>query len=446
MDPDTDSILLKLGLLVLLLLINAFFAMSEIAVIALNDAKLQHQAEEGNRRAKILARLVKEPSNFLSAIQIGVTFSNLLASAVAADQFAGILAEKLAFLPVAPAVLQGVSLVLLTLLLGYFTLVVGELVPKRIAMCFPEKVAFGVAPVLGWIYRVERPLVWVLSRSTNGVVRLMGIKPESEQERVTEEEIRMMVDVGSEKGVIEPGEKDMIDNIFDFDDRTAGEVMTHRTEVAALEITATVREAVELATQEGYSRIPVYEDDIDSIVGILHVKDLLPLVDANNTDTLKIADYVRPVLFVPESNSCTDLLRAFREKKVQMAVVVDEYGGTAGVVTMEDLLEAIVGNIQDEYDDDEEEYFRLPDGSYRIDGTLSLEEVEKLLKIKFDDEEDYDTLGGLLTDRLGRIPQKGEHPQVEIGRFRFTVEKVEDRRIAQVLAQEMPPEEPSSEE
>ena len=446
MDPDTDSILLKLGLLVLLLLINAFFAMSEIAVIALNDAKLQHQAEEGNRRAKILARLVKEPSNFLSAIQIGVTFSNLLASAVAADQFAGILAEKLAFLPVAPAVLHGVSLVLLTLLLGYFTLVVGELVPKRIAMCFPEKVAFGVAPVLGRIYQVERPLVWVLSRSTNGVVRLMGIKPESEQERVTEEEIRMMVDVGSEKGVIEPGEKDMIDNIFDFDDRTAGEVMTHRTEVAALEITATVREAVELATQEGYSRIPVYEDDIDSIVGILHVKDLLPLVDANNTDTLKIADYVRPVLFVPESNSCTDLLRAFREKKVQMAVVVDEYGGTAGVVTMEDLLEAIVGNIQDEYDDDEEEYFRLPDGSYRIDGTLSLEEVEKLLKIKFDDEEDYDTLGGLLTDRLGRIPQKGEHPQVEIGRFRFTVEKVEDRRIAQVLAQEMPPEEPSSEE
>ena len=446
MDPDTDSILVKLGLLAILLLINAFFAMSEIAVIALNDTKLQHQAEEGNRRAKILVRLLKEPSNFLSAIQIGVTFSNLLASAVAADQFAGILAAKLAFLPVAPAVLHGVSLVLLTLLLGYFTLVVGELVPKRIAMCFPEKVAFAVAPILGWIYQVERPLVWVLSRSTNAVVRLMGIKPESEQERVTEEEIRMMVDVGSEKGVIEPGEKDMIDNIFDFDDRTAGEVMTHRTEVAALEITATVREAVQLATQEGYSRIPVYEDDIDSIVGILHVKDLLPLVDANNTDALRIADYVRPVLFVPESNSCTDLLRAFREKKVQMAVVVDEYGGTAGVVTMEDLLEAIVGNIQDEYDDEEEEYFRLPDGSYRIDGTLSLEEVEKLLKVKFEDDEDYDTLGGLLTDHLGRIPQEGEHPQVEIGRYRFIVEKVEDRRIAQVLAQELPSQEPSEED
>ena len=446
MDPDTDSILVKLGLLAILLLINAFFAMSEIAVIALNDTKLQHQAEEGNRRAKILVRLLKEPSNFLSAIQIGVTFSNLLASAVAADQFAGILAAKLAFLPVAPAVLHGVSLVLLTLLLGYFTLVVGELVPKRIAMCFPEKVAFAVAPILGWIYQVERPLVWILSRSTNAVVRLMGIKPESEQERVTEEEIRMMVDVGSEKGVIEPGEKDMIDNIFDFDDRTAGEVMTHRTEVAALEITATVREAVQLATQEGYSRIPVYEDDIDSIVGILHVKDLLPLVDANNTDALRIADYVRPVLFVPESNSCTDLLRAFREKKVQMAVVVDEYGGTAGVVTMEDLLEAIVGNIQDEYDDEEEEYFRLPDGSYRIDGTLSLEEVEKLLKVKFEDDEDYDTLGGLLTDHLGRIPQEGEHPQVEIGRYRFIVEKVEDRRIAQVLAQELPSQEPSEED
>ena len=248
----------------------------------------------------------------------------------------------------------------------------------------------------------------------------------------------MMVDVGSEKGVIEPGEKDMIDNIFDFDDRTAGEVMTHRTEVSSLEITATVQEAVQLATETGFSRIPVYEDDIDSIVGILHVKDLLPLVAADNTTTLKIKDYVRPVLFVPESNSCTDLLRAFREKKVQMAVVVDEYGGTAGVVTMEDLLEAIVGNIQDEYDNEEEEYYRLPDGSYRIDGTLSLEETEKLLKLNIPDDEDYDTLGGLLTDRLGRIPQEGEHPQVKIGRVLFTVEGVEERRISKVLAQILP--------
>ena len=436
MDPD--SIIMKLGLLVFLLLINAFFAMSEIAVISLNDTKLQHQAEEGNRRAKTLVWLLKEPSNFLSAIQIGVTFSNLLSSAVAADQFAEILTRQLAFLPISPSVLHAVSLVLLTLLLGYFTLVVGELVPKRIAMCAPEKVAFAVAPILGAIYRVERPLVWVLSHSTNGVVRLLGVKAESEQERVTEEEIRMMVDVGSEKGVIEPGEKDMIDNIFDFDDRTAGEVMTHRTEVSSLEITATVQEAVQLATETGFSRIPVYEDDIDSIVGILHVKDLLPLVAADNTTTLKIKDYVRPVLFVPESNSCTDLLRAFREKKVHMAVVVDEYGGTAGVVTMEDLLEAIVGNIQDEYDNEEEEYYRLPDGSYRIDGTLSLEETEKLLKLNIPDDEDYDTLGGLLTDRLGRIPQEGEHPQVKIGRVLFTVEGVEERRISKVLAQILP--------
>ena len=180
MDPD--SIIMKLGLLVFLLLINAFFAMSEIAVISLNDTKLQHQAEEGNRRAKTLVWLLKEPSNFLSAIQIGVTFSNLLSSAVAADQFAEILTRQLAFLPISPSVLHAVSLVLLTLLLGYFTLVVGELVPKRIAMCAPEKVAFAVAPILGAIYRVERPLVWVLSHSTNGVVRLLGVKAESEQE------------------------------------------------------------------------------------------------------------------------------------------------------------------------------------------------------------------------------------------------------------------------
>lgn len=438
MEDPGGSIWFYMGLLVFLVLSNAFFAMSELAVIGLNDMKLARMAEAGDKKARLLTRLTAEPSKFLSTIQVGVTLSGMLASAVAADTFANRIVAAVTIPGLSANVLRIISIIVITLLLSFVTIVFGELVPKRIAMKFPEKVAFGVAGALRVCYLVEKPFVMLLSATTNGVVRLFGIDPHSDTERVTEEEIRMMVDVGNERGVIEESQKQMINNIFEFDDRTAGEVMTHRTEVTGVEVDVTIDELVRLAVEDGYSRIPVYEDTLDNIVGIIYVKDLLTLVKENAPEHFDVRGYMRKALFVPESNRCRELFLEFKSKKVQMAVVVDEYGGTSGVVTMEDLLESIVGNIQDEYDDEEEEINRISDTAFTLDGSLSLDEVEYLMKIDIPDDVDYDTLGGLITDLLGRIPSEDEHPKIQIQDVEFTVLKVEDRRIAKVKAEKLP--------
>lgn len=437
MSEAGGSVWVYVGILLLLILVNAFFAMSELAIIGLNDLKLARMAEAGNKKARILARLTAQPSKFLSTIQVGVTLSGMLASAVAADTFADMIVRAIPSHVVSPQVLRFISIIVITFLLSFVTIVLGELVPKRIAMRYPEKVAFGVAGALNICYIIEKPFVMMLSATTNAIVRLFGIDPYADDEQVTEEEIRMMVDVGNERGVIEQSQKDMINNIFEFDDRTAGEVMTHRTEVTGVEVDVTIDELVRLAVEEGYSRIPVYEDTLDNIVGIIYVKDLLTLVKEDAPEHFDVRTYMRSALFVPESNRCRELFLEFKAKKVQMAVVVDEYGGTSGVVTMEDLLESIVGNIQDEYDDEEEEVNKLSDTVYTLDGSISLDEVENLMGIDIPDDVDYETLGGLITDLLGRIPTEHEHPQIQIEDVEFTVLKVEDRRIAMVRAEKL---------
>lgn len=428
-------------LLVFLILSNAFFAMSELAVIGLNDVKLGRMAEEGDKKAILLKKMMSEPSRFLSTIQVGVTLSGMLASAVAADTFAGMIVAAVQIPGVSPAAIHLASLIVITLLLSFVTIVFGELVPKRIAMQFPEKIAFRIAGALHVIAMVEKPFVTLLSATTNGVVRLMGINPDEDSEQVTEEEIRMMVDVGNERGVIEESQKEMINNIFEFDDRAAGEVMTHRTEMVGVDVDATIDELVRLAVEEGYSRIPVYEDTLDDIKGILYVKDLLSMVKENAPEHFDVRAYMRKALFVPESNRCRELFVEFKAKKLQMAIVVDEYGGTSGVVTMEDLLESIVGNIQDEYDDEEEEISQISETVFTLDGSISLDEVERLMKIDIPEDVDYETLGGLITDLLGRIPSEEEHPTVQIDDVEFTVMQVEDRRIAKVKAEKLPIEE-----
>lgn len=438
MEEPGGNIWLYILLLLFLILTNAFFAMSELAIIGLNDVKLGRMAEEGDKKAKILKRMTDEPSKFLSTIQVGITLSGMLASAVAADTFAGMIVAAVNIPGVSPAVVRIVSLIIITILLSFITIVFGELVPKRIAMQFPEKIAFSVAGTLKVLYTIEKPFVMMLSSTTNGIVRLMGIDPNADNEQVTEEEIRMMVDVGNERGVIEESQKEMINNIFEFDDRAAGEVMTHRTEVVGVDVDVTIDELVCLAVEQGYSRIPVYEDTLDDIKGILYVKDLLSLVKEAVPENFDVRAYMRKALFVPESNRCRELFVELKAKKLQMAIVVDEYGGTSGVVTMEDLLESIVGNMQDEYDDEEEEVSRISETVFTLDGSISLDEVERLMKIDIPDDVDYDTLGGLITDLLGRIPSDDEHPKVQIKDVEFTVLKVEDRRIAKVCAEKLP--------
>ncbi len=440
MDPDsTNSIILHLVILLALIFVNAFFAMSEIAIVTFNDNKLKKMAENGNKRAATLLKMVSEPSKFLSTIQVGVTLSGFLASASAAEQFADPFAELLiAFMPVAAA--ETVALVVITLLLSYVTLVLGELVPKRIAMHHPEKISLMVAPIIRVLFTIEKPFVAILSGSTNLILKIFRINPNDQPDQVTEEEIRMMVDVGNEEGSIEKTEADMIDNIFEFDDITAEDVMTHRTDVAAVENTATVMDVIQLAIEEGYSRIPVYEEDIDNIVGIVYAKDMLQCMNETSEQMAHqpITSFIRKAIFVPESNRCADLFKTFKEKKMQMAIVVDEYGGTSGIVTMEDLLESIVGNMQDEYDHEEDEYQIVSDNVFMLDGSMSIEDVEELLGANIGSEEDYDTLSGLITDKLDRIPSKDEHPVVSIDNIEFTVLMTEERRIAKLRAEILP--------
>lgn len=433
MEPG--SLWIYILLLLILILTNAFFAMSEIAIISLNDNKIRKMANEGNKTAIILVGMLKEPSNFLATIQVGVTLSGLLASAVAADTFTEYILYFFRNTNISPTVIRVTSLAIITLLLSYFSLVFGELVPKRIGMQNFEKISFAVAKPLSTLYKLEKPFVWLLSHSTNGILKLLGIDPNQKSEEVTEEEIRMMIDVGNESGTIEQSEKDMINNIFEFNDLTAGEIMTHRTEITAIGLDTDISEIIAVAVEDGHSRIPVYDENLDDIQGILYVKDLLKLITENKTENFDVTKYMRKALFVPESNGAKELFQEFKQKKVQMAIVVDEYGGTSGLVTMEDLLESIVGNIQDEYDDEDEEISQVSDNVFIIDGVTSLYDIKKLFNIDFSDDEDYDTIAGYITDLLGHIPSEDEHPTVSISDIQFTVMSMDERRISKIRAE-----------
>ena len=443
MDTDPGSIILKIVILFALILVNAFFAMSEIAVISLNDNKIEKMAESGNKKAKQIKKLTESSSSFLSSIQIGVTLAGFLTSATAAQSFAVMLAgaiSKTAVVKVIPiSVISGFSTVVITLIMSYFSLVLGELVPKKIAMQKSEKMAFMAAPVLTFVAAATRPVVKFLSLSTNGVLRIMGIDPHADEETVTEEEIRMMVDVGGEKGVIEDSQKEMIDNIFEFDDMDVADIMTHRTDMVCVDVEEGLSEAVKLSIENGFSRIPVYEEDPDNIIGIIYVKDFLKYVGTSLPKTKSIKDIMREAYYVPETKRCGELFSEMTEKRVQMAVVVDEYGGTAGIVTLEDVLESIVGNIQDEYDQESDEFSIIDDKTFTVDGITDIEEVEEHIGKTFP-EGDYDTIGGYIISVLGFLPQDGEMNEVTFENIRFTVLNVEDRRIGKVKVEILPTE------
>lgn len=431
------SLVLKILLLLVLILVNAYFAMAEIAVISLNDTKIEKMADEGNKKAKLVLKLTNNPTKFLSTIQIGITLAGFLTSASAATSFAAMLTEAVTGKFGLPEnIVSPVAVVLITLIMSYFSLVLGELVPKRIGMQIPEKVAFAVAKPLYVMSKIVSPFVKFLSLSTNGVVRLLGFDPNADEEVVTEEEIRMMVDVGGEKGVIEYDQKEMINNIFDFDDMDAGDVMTHRTDVVAADVNdTTLEEFLALAIENGRSRVPLYDEDIDNIVGIVYVKDLLQYVGKEVKGTLK--SIMREPYFVPETKACGELFKEMRLQRIQMAVVVDEYGGTAGIVTLEDIVEAVMGNIQDEYDEEEEEISKIDENTFTVEGTIDIEEIDELIG-KDLPEGDYETLAGFIMDELQCIPKSGEMNEVVFENVKFTVLEVEDRRIEKIKVEITP--------
>ncbi len=441
MDGDGSTITYVI-IFICLVVLAAFFNASQTAIVTFNDSKLKKLSEDGNKKAEQLLKITKSPSRFMDFCDICAFLFAMGAVVIATWMLRNIIGyvnPTDSFQTPFQLFLGhwwGVAIVLLLwiVLVTFAVYVLSYMLPRKVATHRPERFAFFCIAPLRFFKAIFFPFAALTVGLSNGMSRVFGVDPNKEKEDATEEEIRMMVDVGNEKGVIEESQKDMINNIFEFDDRTAEEVMTHRTEVIAVSQDATISDIVYYAINEGFSRIPVYEDDIDNIVGVIYVKDLLCLVGCKSTEDFKISDFIRPVLYVPESNRCRELFKEFTDKKIHMAVVVDEYGGTSGIVTMEDLLESIVGNIQDEYDDEEIEIQKMNDTTYMIDGGADLEEVAETLGLDISENEDYDTLGGLITDILGRIPDDGEMPAVTYQNVDFTVLVVEDRRVVKVKA------------
>ena len=416
--------------LIILIALNAFFAASEIAYIALNDAKIERQAKEGNKKAQQIQKMLETPSKFLSTIQIGITLAGFLSSAFASDAFASKMAPALNnLIPIGIGVWQNISIILITIILSFFTIIFGELVPKRLAMKHYEKIAFATIGIIRTISVITAPFVKLLSVTTNAISKIFGVG-ENEEEIVTEEEIKMMVDQGKEDGTIQEDEKEYINNVFEFNDITASEIMTHRTDIFAVDINTSAAELLEEIIRDDckHSRIPVYDETIDEIKGILYVKDIIKNITKK---TFKIKNIMKEAYFVSQNKLINEIFKDLQKSKKQMAIVVDEYGGTAGLITMEDILEEIVGDIYDEYDDIEEEYEKIDDKTFMVSGRMPIYDVNKLLNSNIP-EGDYDTLSGYLQEELGRITTEEEIPIIETKELTFKIEEYEDKRIVKV--------------
>ena len=421
---------IQIFILIILIGLNAFFAASEIAFISLNDAKIEKMAKEGNKKAKQISKMLEAPSKFLSTIQIGITLAGFLSSAFASDAFAYRLAPIFNnLIPLGVGTWQNISIILITIILSFFTIIFGELVPKRFAMKNYEKIAFATIGIIRAISIITAPFVKILTHTTNAISKIFGVS-ENEEEIVTEEEIKMMIDQGEENGTIQEADKELINNVFEFNDITASEIMTHRTDIFAVDINMTPGELLEEIIKDDcrHSRIPVYDETIDDIKGILYVKDLIKNITKK---TFKIKNIMKEAYFVSQNKLINEIFKELQKNKMQIAIVVDEYGGTAGLITMEDILEEIVGDIYDEYDEIEEEYEKLDDKTYIISGKMPIYDVNKILKSNIP-EGDYDTLSGYLQEELGRIPDEEENPIIETKELTFKIEEYEDKRILKV--------------
>lgn len=427
---ESDSILPQLLLQLVLIAVNALFAATEIAVISLNETKVRRMAEGGDRKAAKMLRMVTEPTGFLSTIQICITLAGFLGSAFAADNFSDKLVNWLindcGVSGVSPSALDTISVIIITLVLSYFTLVLGELVPKRIAMKRPEGIARAVSGLMIGMTTVLRPVIWLLTVSTNGVLRLCGIDPKDNAEEVSEEEIIMMLDEGEEAGSIESGEKELIKNVFSLNDTTAEDVMVHRSQVAFLKRDDARTTLLNEIAESGYSRFPVYGENIDDIVGILYAKTYLTAQSRGERCEMK--DFLMPPRFVHASTHINRILLDMQREHAHMAVVVDDYGGVIGIITLEDILEELVGEIWDESDEVIENIRERSDGSYDINGSTRLSDMCESIGCSIDSE--ADTVGGWVTEMLGGIPASGE--SFECGGMLVTVEATDERRVLEV--------------
>lgn len=430
-----DPILWKLVLQFLLIITNAIFACAEIAVISMNDSKLAKLTAAGDKRAVKLSGLTRQPARFLATIQVGITLAGFLGSAFAADNFSDRLVEWLLNIGVKipAATLDTVSVIFITLILSYFTLVLGELVPKRVAMRNPEKLALALSGLTHFISRVFSPVVSLLTLSTNGLLRLIGIDPHAADDEITEEEIRMMVDEGNEKGAINNTEKEMIQNVFEFDDKTAEDVMTHRTEVSLLWMDESDEQWEKTIIDSRHTIYPVCNETTDDIAGVLNAKDYFRLKDKSRENILKNA--VKPAYFVPETVKTDILFRNMKQSRNHFAVVLDEYGGMSGIITMNDLLEQLVGDLNDDDTVSKKPYLlieRVDSQTWKIYGSASLKSVSEQLGVALP-EDDYDTFSGFVFGLLGFIPEDGSTPELEGYGLVIKVIEIKDHQLEKAI-------------
>jgi len=424
-----DNSLISLLLLQLVLIaLNAVFACAEIAVISINDSKLAKMAAEGDKRAVRLAHLTSQPARFLATIQVAITLSGFLGSAFAAENFSDRLVDWLIGLGVAVprATLDAVAVVLITVILSYFTLIFGELVPKRVAMRKAEALALGMSGLISFISKAFAPIVWLLTASTNGVLRLMGIDPNSDEEEVSEEDIRMMAEMGAEQGMIEADERELIENIFAFDDLSVGELSTHRTDVTLLWMEESEEEWEKTIRESRFSVYPICEGSIDNVVGVLDSKDYFRLPARDRKTVMEKA--VRTPYFVPEGAPADITFRNMKKKRESFAIVLDEYAGFKGVITIKDLIECIVGEIlQGDEASQEEELQQVDRYTWRVNGNVSLAVMGKALDLEFPDE--YDTFSGLVLSLYGSIPDDGATFTVEWEGITVSVSDVKEHQV-----------------
>lgn len=440
-DGDTNNILFMILLQVVLIGLNAVFACAEIAIISMNDNKLAKMVAEGDKRAVRLARLTNQPAKFLATIQVAITLSGFLGSAFAAENFSGVLVDWIINLgaAISPEVLDSIAVVFITIVLSYFTLVFGELVPKQVAMRKAEPLALAMSGLISGISTVFAPIVGFLTLSTNGILRLLRIDPNASDDEVSEEEIRMMVDVGSEKGTIDDEERTFIQNVFEFDDLSTDELATHRIDVVMLDVEDSMEVWKETIYGTRYTMYPICQDSADKIVGVLNAKEYFRLEDKSRESVMKYA--VKQPYFVPDTVKADVLFRNMKQEHQSMAVVLDEYGGMMGIITMNDLLEQLVGDLGD--DDETEEVSlieQIDDGVWKVHGSAELDVVSKILGVALPTQE-HDTFNGLVSHALGKFPEDGTDIDVEVAGLSVKVTRVENHLVEEAIVRILPKEE-----
>ena len=425
---------------IFLIALNAIFAGTEIAVISVNETKLEKEVEHGNKRAKWLLKMTQNSSGFLATIQVAITLSGFLGAAFASDSFAAVLSGALKRIGIglSDSVLNTTSVVLVTLVISYFSIVFGEMVPKRIAMKNAERFSLTMAGPITVIAKLFAPLVWLLTKSTNGILRLCGIDPESDEEIVTEEDLLLMADAGRKKGTIDDSENDMIRNVFAFDDLTVGEICTHRKEVSILWMDETVAEWEQTIHESRHSVYPVCGDSVDQIIGVLNAKDFFRL---NCRDKKAVMEHaVHTPYFVHENLKADQLFSKMKRHADHFAVVLDEYGGMCGIITVTDLVEQLVGDFDDdEMLRQEPEIERLDSRCWKVRGSCSLHDVSRALEYAFPEEE-YETFSGFLIGSLGEIPKDGTKLKMQVGPFQVRILDVCQHRIEKAIVHLMEPE------